>query len=145
MVLKHRSADRVSYHGSVGKFSVRTDRKPGILWFEVEGFMTVEDAAAYVAAHKAAVDSFGGGDYKVFGDIRKMSTLTSECAALFEQAKKYSSSHPNFRGSAIWISESVLVAEQHRRTSTTSGVMGSELISSDEKALWAHLDKVYRK
>lgn len=107
--------------------------------------MTVEDAQAYVAAHKAAVDSFGDRDYKVFGDIRKMSTLSPECAALLEAAKKYSNSHPNFRGSAIWVSASVLVAEQHRRTSSSSGVTGTELISSDEKALWAHLDKVYRK
>jgi hypothetical protein len=129
----------------VGTFNVRTDRKPGILWFEIEGFMTVEDATAYVAAHKAAVDSFGDRDYKVFGDNRKMSTLSAEAAALFEQAKKYSSSHPNFRGSAIWVSSSVLVAEQHRRTSTSSGVMGSELISSDENALWDHLAKVHRK
>jgi len=130
---------------NVGTFSVRTDRKPGILWFEIEGFMTVEDATAYVAAHKAAVDSFGDRDYKVFGDIRKMSTLSPDCAALFEQAKKYRSSHPNFRGSAIWVSRSVLVEEQHRRTSTSSGVATTELISADEKALWAHLDKVYRK
>jgi len=129
----------------VGTFNVRTDRKPGILWFEIEGFMTVAEATAYVAAHKAAVDSFGDRDYKVFGDIRKMSTLSAECSALFEQAKKYSSSHPNFRGSAIWIARSVLVEEQHRRTSSSSGVAGTELISSDEKALWDHLDKVYRK
>ena len=134
-----------SYHVDVGTFSVRTDRKPGILWFEIEGFMTVENATAYVAAHKAAVDSFGDRDYKVFGDIRKMSTLSPESALLFEQAKKYSSSHPNFRGSAIWVARSVLVEEQHRRTSTTSGVAGTELISADEKALWDHLDKVYRK
>ena len=129
----------------MGTFSVRTDRKPGILWFEIEGFLTVEDAKAYVAAHKAAVDSFGDRDYKVFGDIRKMSTLSAECAALFESAKKYSSAHPNFRGSAIWVSNSVMVAEQHRRTSTSSGVVETELISSDEKALWEHLAKVHRK
>jgi hypothetical protein len=135
----------MSYHSGVGTFSVRTDRKPGILWFEVEGFITVEVATAYVAAHKAAVDSFGDRDYKVFGDIRKMSTLTPECAALFETAKKYSNARPNFRGSAIWVSSSVLVAEQHRRTSTASGVANTELIGSDERALWAHLDKVYRK
>jgi hypothetical protein len=129
----------------VGTFSVRTDRKPGILWFEIEGFLTVDDATAYVAAHKAAVDSFGDRDYKVFGDIRKMSTLSPECAALFESAKKYSNAHPNFRGSAIWVSNSVMVAEQHRRTSTSSGVLETELISSDERALWEHLGKVYRK
>jgi hypothetical protein len=129
----------------VGTFSVRTDRKPGILWFEIDGFLTVEDATAYVAAHKAAVDSFGDRDYKVFGDIRKMSTLSPECAVLFESAKKYSNAHPNFRGSAIWVSNSVMVAEQHRRTSTSSGVLETELISSDEKALWEHLAKVYRK
>ena len=129
----------------MGTFSVRTDRKPGILWFEIDGFLTVEDATAYVAAHKAAVDSFGDRDYKVFGDIRKMSTLSPECAALFESAKKYSNAHPNFRGSAIWVSNSVMVAEQHRRTSTSSGVLETELISSDEKALWEHLAKVYRK
>jgi hypothetical protein len=135
----------VSYHSGVGTFSVRTDRKPGILWFEIEGFMTVDEATAYVAAHKAAVDSFGDRNYKVFGDIRKMSTLSPECTTLFETAKKYSNSHPNFRGSAIWVSSSVIVAEQHRRTSSSSGVMNTELIGSDEKALWEHLDKVNRK
>jgi hypothetical protein len=129
----------------MGKFSVRTDRKPGLLWFEVEGMMSLEDAQAYVAAHNAAVDSFGGKDYKVFGDIRKMATLSPECAALFEKAKVYSASHPNFRGSAIWVAEGVITAEQHRRTSQSGGVSNTELISSDEKALWAHLDRVYRK
>jgi hypothetical protein len=129
----------------MGKWSVRTDRRPGILWFEVAGMMTPEEARAYVAAHNAAVDSYGGRDYKVFGDIRRMATLTPECAALFEKAKSYSSSHPNFRGSAIWVADSVIVAEQHRRTSTASGVMQTELISSDEQALWEHLDQVYRK
>lgn len=107
--------------------------------------MTLEEAKAYVAAHEAAVDGFGDRDYKVFGDIRKMSALTPECAALFESAKNYSGAHPNFRGSAIWVADSVIVAEQHRRTSQSSGVMGTELISSDEKALWEHLNKVYRK
>ena len=117
----------------MGTFSVRTDREPGILWFEIEGFMTVEDTAAYVAAHKAAVDSFGDRDYKVFGDIRKMATLSPECAALFEQAKKYSNADPNFRGSAIWVSGSVLVAEQHRRTSTSSGVTTPGRTSSERR------------
>jgi hypothetical protein len=135
----------MGYHAGVGTFSVRTDRKPGILWIEIEGFMTVDDAKAYVAAHKVAVDSFGDRDYKVFGDIRKMSTLSPECTALFEVAKKYSNARPNFRGSAIWVASSVIAAEQHRRTSISSGVANTELIDSDERALWAHLDKVYRK
>ena len=86
--------ERSSYHIGVGTFNVRTDRKPGILWFEIEGFLTVDDATAYVAAHKAAVDSFGDRDYKVFGDIRKMSTLSPDCAALFESAKKYQQRPP---------------------------------------------------
>jgi hypothetical protein len=38
-----------------------------------------------------------------------------------------------------------MVAEQHRRTSTSSGVVETELISSDERALWEHLGKVFRK
>jgi glutamine synthetase adenylyltransferase len=75
----------------------------------------LEDATAYVAAHKAAVDSFGNRDYKVFGDIRKMSTLSPECTALFETAKKYSNARPNFRGSAIWIASSVIVVRSNVR------------------------------
>jgi hypothetical protein len=129
----------------MAKWSVRTDRKPGILWFEIDGVVTLEDAQAYVAAHNAAVDSFGSLDYKVFGDIRRMATLKPECAALFEKAKVYSASHPNFRGSAIWVAKDVIAAEQHRRTSKSGGVSDSELISYDERALWAHLERVYRK
>lgn len=127
----------------MGTWKVDTNRKPGILWLELEGVVTLAEMASFVAAHNAAVDRFAGKDYKVFCDIRKLSPLTAECADLFEKAKNYSNAHRNFRGSAVWVSSAV-VSMQHRRTSVSGGVINTELISNDEQALWKHLNQVYR-
>lgn len=128
----------------MGTWNVDTKRQPGILWLELQGLIEPDEMKAFVAAHNAAVDGFAGHDYKIFCDVRNLAPLSSECAELFEKAKAYSSSHPNFRGSGVWVA-SALIAMQHRRTSTSGGVMDTELISEDEKALWDHLRKVYRK
>lgn len=127
----------------MGTWKVDTTRKPGILWLQLEGNMTREEMAAFVDAHNAAIDRFAGKDYKVFCDIRKLVTLSVECADLFEKAKNYSNTHQNFRGSGVWVSSAVIEL-QHRRTSVSGGVMSTELISSDEQALWKHLNQVYR-
>jgi hypothetical protein len=114
------------------------------LWLELEGVFTSEEMAAFLAQHNAGIDAFGGKDYKVFCDIRRLHPLSPACAALLEEAKRYSNQHLNFRGSAVLVS-SATIALQHRRTSTSGGVMGTELISENERALWEHLEKVYRK
>jgi len=133
----------VSKLNAMGTWNVDTKRKPGILWLELDGLITPEEMQAFVAAHNAAVDSYGGRDYKVFCDVRKLAALAPECAELFEKAKAYSSGHKNFRGSGVWASNA-LIAMQHKRTSTSGGVVSTELISEDEKSLWDHLAKVYR-
>lgn len=125
-------------------FKVDVKRKPGILWLRLEGVFAIEEMAAFVSAHNAAIDAFGGKDYKVFCDIRRLQPLSPECAAALEQAKRYSNQHLNFRGSAVLVS-SATIALQHRRTSTSGGVMTTELISENEPALWKHLENVYRK
>jgi hypothetical protein len=61
-----------------------------------------------------------------------------------EEAKKYSASRPNFRGSAVLVA-SATIAMQHRRTSIGGGVMDTELISDDEAELRAHLARVHRR
>ena len=127
----------------MARWKVDTKLKPGILRLELEGRITSDDMAAFVAAHNAAIDGFAGKVYKVFCDIRDLQPLHPECADLFEKAKAYSSSHRNFRGSAVW-TRGVVTALQHRRTSTTGGVLDTELIGEDEPALWEHLEKVYR-
>jgi hypothetical protein len=60
-----------------------------------------------------------------------------------EGAKAYSASLPNFQGSAVLVTSQV-IAMQHRRTSTDSGVMDTELISDDEEACREHLRRVQR-
>jgi len=128
----------------MGTFKVDVRRKPGILWLQLEGVFAIEEMAAFVSTHNAAIDGFGGNDYKVFCDIRGLQPLSPECAAAFEQAKRYRNQHLNFRGSAVLVS-SATIALQHRRTSTTGGVIGTELISESEPALCKHLETVYRK
>jgi hypothetical protein len=127
----------------MGTFTVDTQKKPGILWLTLSGTFTPEEMDKFVEAHNLGVDQFAAQDYRVFCDIRELQPLSAECAARFEVAKGYSNAHPNFRGSAVWAS-SALVGMQHRRTSSAAGVMETELISADEQALWAHLEKVYR-
>ena len=100
-------------------WNVDAKRRPGILWLELEGLIKPDEMKTFVVAHSAAIDAYGGSDYKVFCDVRKLAPLPPESAELFEKAKAYSSSHTNFRGSGVWAS-SALVAMQHKRTSTSA-------------------------
>ena len=118
--------------------------EPGILKVRLHGRLTIEDMTAFVAAHNAAIDALLGRDYKVFCDIREMLPLSPDCAELMAKAKAYSASHRNCRGSAVWVA-SALVSMQHARTSKQSGVLSTELISTDEAALRAHLASVWRE
>ncbi|HEY2746224.1 MAG TPA: hypothetical protein VGL86_16430 [Polyangia bacterium] len=117
--------------------------EPGLLRLTVRGRVNLESMRKFVVAHNATIDAFTGADYKVLCDIRAMQPLSPDVAELFGMAKVYSDAQPNFRGSAVWTTSAV-VSLQHARTSKTSGVASTELISSDEKALRAHLAKVWR-
>ena len=125
-------------------WEVDSASEPGLLRLTVRGRLAVEAMKQFVVAHNAAIDAFEGADYKVLCDIRAMQPLAPDVAELFGAAKTYSDAQPNFRGSAVWTSSAV-VSLQHARTSRTSGVAPTELISSDEQALRAHLAKVWRK
>jgi hypothetical protein len=125
------------------RWEVDSASEPGILRLVLRGRLTTDEMRAFVVAHNAAIDGYEGTDYKVFCDIRELSPLAPDCTALFEAAKRYSEARKNFRGSAVWVTGAI-VSMQHARTSKTSGVLSSELISSDEQALRAHLAKVWR-
>ena len=116
---------------------------PGLLQLTLRGRISRADMVAFVAAHNAAIDGFAGRDYKVLCDLRALQPLSPECADLFAAAKTYSDAHPNFRGSAVWVASAV-VSMQHARTSKSSGVATTELISADRAALDAHLAAVWR-
>ena len=125
----------------MGSWVVDPQRKPGILWLELDGQFSPDEMLAFVAAHNAGVDGFGGENYQVFCDIRGLKVLSPECAEIFERAKTYSGNRGNFRGSAVW-TRGAVVALQHRRTSASGGVMKTELMSDDEAALWQHLSSL---
>jgi hypothetical protein len=104
----------------------------------VVGSPDAAEMRALVTAHNSAIDALAGANYRVFCDLHAMKVLSPEAAAAFEQAKVYSSSQPNFRGSAVLVASQV-VGMQHRRTSVAGGVMETELIGTDEASLWEHL------
>lgn len=128
----------------MGQWNVDATSTPGVLRLTLEGRLTLDEMAAFVAAHNRAIDEYGNRDYKVWCDISSLLTLSQECASQFEQAKQYSNAHPNFRGSAVLVANAV-VALQHRRTSVEGGVISTELISEDVKSLEDHLRTVYRR
>ena len=100
---------------------------------------------AFVVAHNAAIDGFDGTDYKVLCDIRAMQPLSQESADLFARAKSYSDAKRNFRGSAVWTRQRRRLPTERARTSKSTGVAPTELMSSDEKVVRAHLARVWRE
>jgi hypothetical protein len=128
----------------MGTWKIDTTSTPGVLRLTLEGRLTYTEMIGFLEAHNRAVDNYGVDDYKVWCDLSKMLTLGQECVPLFERAKYYSNTRKNFRGSAVLVSSAV-VALQHRRTSMDGGVMSTELISSDVRALEHHLRTVYRR
>src|SRR5687768_7917614 len=117
------------------------DAKDGVLWLRLEGTFTSPEMEELVAAHNKAVDSFQGGEYRVFCDIRDLKALPPACAELFESAKAYSAAQAGFQGSAVLVKNKI-VALQHQKTSVMSGVMNTELISHSEEECRAHLKTV---
>lgn len=127
----------------MGTWKVDGTSRPGVITMRLEGVFSLPDMQGFVRDHNAAIDARGNRNYRVFVDIRELKPLSPECAQLMESAKAYSNAHRNFQGSAVLVASKV-VALQHQRTSTSGGVMGTELISDDEAACWAHLERVHR-
>jgi hypothetical protein len=128
----------------MGQWNVDATSTPGILRLTLDGRLTLDEMTAFVDAHNHAIDTYGDTDYKVWCDISKLLTLSLECAGMFEKAKQYSNAHKNFRGSAVLVANAV-IGLQHRRTSVDGGVISTEMISTDVKALEDHLRTVYRR
>lgn len=128
----------------MAEYVVDSTSKPGIVCLRLRGCMSVEEMKRFVAEHDAAITALKGAPYRVFCDLRELAPLSPECTALFGSAKAFSARQPNFQGSAVWVSSSV-VSMQHRRTSQESGVMDTELITDDEGACWKHLRRVSRR
>jgi hypothetical protein len=127
----------------MGLFSFDTKARPGVLRMTLRGRFTADEMRRFVEEHNDNVASFKGGDYRVFCDMRELAPLSPECTALLEEAKAFSASQPNFRGSAVLV-ESELIAMQVRRTSASSGVLPTEIISHEESACWRFLESVAR-
>ncbi len=125
----------------MGTYSVDVDTQNGMLRFRLEGHLSDAEAQAFVAAHNAGVDRLHHRGYVVYGDLRDLRPLSPECAAIVEQAKRYSASQRTFRGSAT-LTRDRMVALQHRRTSISGGVMTTELISDSESECEKHLASV---
>lgn len=125
-------------------FTIDATSRRGILHLGLTGTVRAVEMDAFVNAHNAAIVAFAGADYRVFCDIRGLAPLAPDAAARFEEAKAFSAAAPNFRGSAV-IATSVVVAMQHERTSVSSGVIATELITDDESAAWDHLEHVHRQ
>jgi len=128
----------------MGTWKVDAVTTPGILRLTLEGRLSVDEMAAFCEAHNRAINEYRGADYKVWCDLSRLQTLDQECVRMIERVKQYSSAHSNFRGSAVLVASAV-VALQHRRTSLDGGVMSTELISADVRALEHHLQSVYRR
>lgn len=127
----------------MGHWNIDGDSSPNVLRVKLSGSLSMEQVAEFVRAHNLAVDALGAANYRVFVDLRELLPLSPEAAQILEEAKAHSASKPNFQGSAVLV-QSSLIAMQHRRTSNSSGVLDTELISDDEQACWEHLRKVTR-
>lgn len=127
----------------MGTYAFDASSTPGVLRMTLSGTFSLDDMRAFVEAHNAAVDGFRGKEYRVWCDIRALAPLAPDVAEELERAKRHSASQKGFRGSAVHVT-SAMVALQHKRTSISSGLMDTELISDDEDALRAHLSMVRR-
>lgn len=127
----------------MGDWKIDTSSLEGVLWFSLKGTFNREEMLEFVEAHHHAVDSFAGRTYQVWADLRELNPLGPEAADAMEKAKRYSAAQRNFAGSAVHVS-SATISLQHQRTSVSSGVMKTELISNDEDALWEHLRSLRR-
>lgn len=125
-------------------YTIDTTTMPGVLWLRLWGSIKPIEMESFLAEHNAAIDAYSGRTYRVLCDLRKLAPLPPQASTAFESAKAYSAAHLNFQGSAVLI-DSALVALQHERTSTTAGVISSELITDSEEAALNHLASIDRK
>ena len=127
----------------MGTFKVDAKSTPGMLRCHLKGSLSDTEVRAFVTEHDAAIRSFGTMPYRVFVDLRELLPLAPSAAAIMANAKEFSSSRSNFRGSAVLVT-SRLIALQHRRTSEAAGVLDTEFTSESEDECWNFLRKVHR-
>jgi hypothetical protein len=127
----------------VGTWNVDIKTEPGVLRIKLAGALTVEEANAFVTAHRAAVKGFAGLGYAAWVDLSELSPMRPEVADVVESAKRHSTLQANFRGSAVLVSGAT-VAMQTRRMAKSSGSIVTELISEDSVALREHLRTLMR-
>lgn len=127
----------------MGDWTIDNESIEGLLRFSLRGTFSREEILQFVEAHNRAIDAFMGEPYRVWADLSELYPLGPEATDAMERAKRYSARQPNFKGSAVLVS-SATISLQHQRTSVSSGVMNTELISDNEDALWAHLRSVQR-
>lgn len=127
----------------MGDWEIDTKSINGLLKFSLRGAFSREEMLEFVEAHNRAIDRYLGSPYQVWADLRELYPLGPEAAEAMELAKRYSASQPNFAGSAVHVA-SATIALQHQRTSISSGVMPTELISHDSSALMEHLRRLQK-
>jgi hypothetical protein len=125
----------------VGAWTIDATTEHGVLRLKLVGRFSADEMTGFVKDHNRAVDGFVRRGYCVWADLTELAPLSQECAEILEEAKRYSSTRPNFRGSAVLIATPT-IALQQRRTSREAGVSATELVSSDPTELREHLRRL---
>jgi hypothetical protein len=127
----------------MGTWTIDETTTPGIVRVKIDGVISLQEVRELSMSFMAAVDRLQGTPFRVFADLRTLVPLSPEVTHEFEIVKSRTAARSNFQGSAVLTASSV-VAMQHRRTSQSSGVLDTELISDDEAACWQHLQTISR-
>jgi len=73
-------------------------------------------------AHNRATDRMTGAEYWVWEDSSETAPLAPEAAEALEQAKRFSASMPNFRGSVVKLSKATVALRHSPRANRRGSV-----------------------
>ena len=120
-------------------WSIEFDPSTHLMTLRLVHQVTPPQMRALMRAHTSALGATGGEPFKVLGDLRGLTPLDVEAAALFTDIRRAAAALPGFRRRAVVADSPTVAMQQRRSVYEESGSRERELVTLDEAEARAFL------
>lgn len=113
-------------------WSIEFDPSTRLMTLRLVYQVTSLQMRALARAHASALVATGGEPFKVLGDLRGLTPLDADAAAVFAELRRAAASLPGFRRRAVVTDSPTVAMQQRRSVYEEGGGRGRELVTLDE-------------
>lgn len=120
-------------------WSIEFDPTTHLMTLRLVHQVTSPQMRALARAHASALIATGGERFKVLGDLRRLTPLDTEAAAIFSDVRRAAALLPGFSRRAVLTDSPTVAMQQRRAVYEEGGTRGRELVTLDEAEARAFL------